>query len=780
MEQAYQPIADLLRHVRVRRRRLVRLRALGKGALAAAAIVSATLLVSRALPPVPLSVALVGVSGLLLAAGVLARALLRTRVVPTDRTLALLVEERIGTLEERLVSAVDIADVAPAERSAFAGAMIADAARAADAIAVERVIEPAVLRRAGFQAAASVAALAAALYLGRHSVTRTYDATTLALFPAAVGLDVTPGDARVEAGHGLEIHARLVGNAAPVVPQLLRAAVGGDDWQAMEMEATPDGRFALALSALTSSFQYRVVAGGASSGTFTVSVVRAPRVASIDVDYTYPAAFGLAPRSERDGGDIYGPPGTTVKVRIHTDAPAATGQMLLADRTSIALAAESDGRVLNGALTITGDGSYRVALADALGLASPGDTEYFIRTMDDRPPDVHVVRPASDRRVTSLEEVAIDAEAADDFGVASLELVYALRGGKEQVVPLQIPPQQTTVNASHMFYLEDLDVRPGDFISYYVRARDIPRGRRAVEARSDIFFLEIKNFEEEFTLMQSQAVMGGGASNPQLDELVNAQKEVIVATWKLDRRNQATRAQSAQDVRAVANAESELKTRVERLATSLRTSVMRDPRARLPPRRGGPSGAPAARPAGEKPTEEELMTAAATAMKTAAALLNAVKTAAAIAPEMEALNRLLEAQSDIRKRDVQRQLAGAGSGSNRNTQDLSSLFDRELARDQQTNYENSSSAQTREEQEASAADKIRELAQRQDELLKRQQDLASRRQQLTAEDVKRELEKLTREQNDLRQRAEDVAQEIARQQEANQNQQSESQGPQGQ
>src|SRR5262249_5343754 len=156
----------------------------------------------------------------------------------------------------------------------------------------------------------------------------------------------------------------------------------------------------------------------------------------------------------------------------------------------------------------------------------------------------------------------------------------AVRGGEEKVVPLRITPQQTTVNGSHLLFLEDLDVRPGDFISYYVRARDVARGRRSVEARSDIFFLEIKNFEEEFSLAQSQAASGGGASNPQLDELVAAQKEVIVATWKLDRRSQATNAQSAQDIRAVGKAEAELKVRVERVATSLRTSTMRDPRAR--------------------------------------------------------------------------------------------------------------------------------------------------------------------------------------------------------
>jgi hypothetical protein len=58
---------------------------------------------------------------------------------------------------------------------------------------------------------------------------------------------------------------------------------------------------------------------------------------------------------------------------------------------------------LDGELTVTAEGSYRVALADADGLNNPGDTEYFIRTIDDRPPDVRIVRPAADRQVSPIE-----------------------------------------------------------------------------------------------------------------------------------------------------------------------------------------------------------------------------------------------------------------------------------------------------------------------------------------------------------------------------------------
>ena len=59
---------------------------------------------------------------------------------------------------------------------------------------------------------------------------------------------------------------------------------------------------------------------------------------------------------------------------------------------------------------------------------------------------------------------------------------------------------------------------------------------------------------------------------------------------------------------------------------------------------------------------------------------------------MEALNQLLKAQADVKKRQIPQQ-AGGGSGGNRNIQDMSSLFDKELARHQQTNYETPKSAE---------------------------------------------------------------------------------------
>ena len=389
-------------------------------------------------------------------------------------------------------------------------------------------------------------------------------------------------------------------------------------------------------------------------------------------------------------------------------------------------------------LPVSADGSYRVALTSRDGLATTGDTEYFIRVLDDRPPEVRIVRPASDRQVTPLEEVTIEARADDDYGIQSFDLVYTVRGGPERVVPFTGEPATLNATGRHTLYLEDLGVVPGDFVTYYARARDVGRGKRSTEARSDIYFLEVAPFDQEFSAAQSQA-MAAAAAGRLVDDLVTAQKDVIVATWKLDRRSGAGR--SATDVKTVARAQGDVRQRTERAA-----GPMRGPRRR----------SSAGTTAGPDP-----LASAATAMARAESALDSMNTGAAVAPEMEALNHLLRAQAENRRREVMRQQAGMGGGGNRAQQDLSSLFDRELKRQQQTNYE---TPRTAEEHEQNGADdlleRLRALAARQEQLARQQDDLARSGDQLQAEERRRRLERLTREQSEARRQAEQLAQQM--------------------
>lgn len=662
--------------------------------------------------------------------------------------LARFVEERCPELEDRLVTAVDLGDGGHnLEQSVLAAPLVADATVRLRAIDLDRIISATTVKRAGLWAAAAAVLLLTVLVIGRDPAGRAFEAAGLYAFPSRFSLEVSPGNLKIRSGQPVRIRARLSagGGLSPTLHV-------GDD-RPREVTMTGDGRyeFSTAFDAVTESFTYRVSAGTISSPAYKVTVVRPPRVARIDLQYEYPSSFGLAPRIEEDSGDIYAPAGTRVHVRVRSDKPIVRGSMKLTDGQALPLTSVSP-EILSADLKIAEDGSYRIALADEDGLENPGDTEYFIRTLDDRPPDVRIVRPASDRQVTRLEEVTVEARADDDFGIERFELVYSVRGGPERVVPFRNAGRGLSVNGTHTLYLEELDVQPGDFVTYYARARDISRGRRATEAKSDMFFIEVKPYDEEFVSAQSQA--GGASGDRSLDDLAAAQKEIIIATWKLDRRSVSGR--SASDIQTVAGAQGELKNRAARSAAQFR---MQDPRWRRT-RPGQTSSPPAPSTAATDP-----MLSAVEAMGRAQVSLDGLKTAAALPHEMEALNQLLKAQADVRRRQVARQQASGmnGGGSGRPSEDLSSLFDRELQRQQQTNYETPPSAENRGEQARNdALDQIRDLAKRQDELNRQQQDLAKQRAQMTPEELKRQLERLTREQSELRRQAEELSRQMER------------------
>lgn len=756
-------VHDTLRGVRSRWIAAVSLRAVARALGGVAALVAAALGIDWLLAPADISVLLLAVVVGMAAVGFATWMLWPLRRVPTAGQVARFVEEQRPELEDRLTSATEL--VEQGDRTGFHDLVVADAATELQRTDIDSIVSRRAIARAALTAAGVVACLASVLWLAREPADRARRAAGLYLFPYTARIEVVPGDVKLVAGRPLAIKARLrspFGAPARTVP-VLRFG-DGQTWQTADMRPAAEG-FEFAFPAVNDPFKYQVSLASVSSPGYSVVVLRAPRVERIDLRYEYPAFIKLAPRLEEDGGDIYAPAGTTVRLRVLADKGVRSGAMVMGDGTRVELASVSE-RVLEGHLKLSEDGAYRVALADVDGLRNAGDTEYFIRLMDDRPPDVRIVRPGGDRDVTPLEEVVVEARADDDFGVERFELVYSVRGRGEQVLPLSRAAPAQAVTGARTLYLEDLSVQPGDFVTYYARARDVGRGKRATEARSDIFFLEVKPFEEEFVAAQSQAMAGGASGNRALDDLAAAQKEIIIATWKLDRR--AAAGKSDDDIKAIAQAQGELKARAEQMTNLLRPT-QRDARQR--PR---PGNAPA------EPALDDPMAKAVQAMGRAQAELEATRTARALPHEMEALNELLKAQAEVRRRQVARQNAqGGGGGVQRAQADLSALFDRELRRQQQTQYETRSSIEDREEEkENDALNRVKELAARQDELNRRQRDLARRQAQMTPEELKRELERLTREQSELRQTAEELSRQLAQQQQQQQQQRG-GQQPQG-
>jgi hypothetical protein len=748
LKDELQSLIDLVRRRWTRR---VALRTTAQAAAAAAVPIALAALLERVSRPQDVPLLVSAFAALLSAAAAALAVVWRRPRRPSDRQVARFIEEqgaaRAGTeLSDSVATAIDAADGPhdPA-RAAFLPLLLRDAIETLRTLPPETLLPAEAIRRATAAAASGLALLLIALGAAAPLLERAGATAWVRWVPGSVRVEVLPGSVSVPAGTALRIRASLHGPrriTRDISPELVLAA--DQSRRSVGMSRNGDA-FEFTVNAVDRTFSYEVSAGSARSSRYTVTALIAPRVQRIDVHYDYPDFAGVAPRDEQDAGDVYAPAGTRVRLRIHTDKTIAQGALTLTHAPAVPLRAAGT-RTLEADLTLARDDSYRVRLADTDGLHSSGETEYFIRLMDDRPPDVRILRPSADQQITPLEEVPIEARADDDYGIAKFELVYSVSGAAEHVVPFErVTGTNVQKIGARLLAAEDLRVGPGDVITYYARARDIARGKRSTQATSDIFFLEVKPFNGEFVAAQSQA--GGGGSDPQLESLIQAQKEIISSTWNVERRSQAGR--SADDVKAIAAAQADLKSRTEGQLMSRSSRG----RGRGPAPQRQVSGDPQRRQAAGDPIADAL-----DAMGRALQQLQTERTRDALTHEMAALNGLLQAQAEVRRRQVTQQANGAsGAGSNRAEQDLSALFDKELQRQQRTNYETRPSIETepdRAQSDSEALDRIRELARRQEDLSRRQAELANAN--LSAEEMKRQLEKLTREQSELREQAEEL------------------------
>jgi hypothetical protein len=62
--------------------------------------------------------------------------------------------------------------------------------------------------------------------------------------------------------------------------------------------------------------------------------------------------------------------------------------------------------------------------------------DYFIEAQRDKPPEIKMTRPGRDFKASPIEEVTVQVEAKDDFGLKNVELHYSVNGAPEKTVAM--------------------------------------------------------------------------------------------------------------------------------------------------------------------------------------------------------------------------------------------------------------------------------------------------------------------------------------------------------
>jgi hypothetical protein len=664
--------------------------------------------------------------------------------VPDER-VALYIEEHDPTLQASILSAVEMAPRVEA-------ADPPDLSRGLVRRLVESAIEQCqrveygtlVERRSLHRFSAVLAATALAGMLGALlSPAFLRQAAPFLFAPWSVRaaspyvIEVEPGNAEIARGGDQTIVARLSGFDSDKVELLTKTGETGE-WKRAPMAADEGGKgYRFMLLDVGARTEYLVEASGVRSAMFRLDVVDVPYVKRIDLEYLFPAYTGLPPQTVEDGGDVAALRGTEVRIRVTPTVRVASGRLQVVGEAATALSAEPDG-TLSGSLTVSKEGFYRIEFPAREGGLKAGSPDYSIDVLSDQPPSVAFLKPGRDAKVTPIEEVFTELKAEDDYGVARVQLTYSVNGGPERTLDLHKGAARKFVSAGHTFFLEELELQPGDFISYFARASDA--GPRPQTATTDIYFMEARPFGKEYRQAEQRGGGGGGAGGAD-GALSYQQRQIIAATFKMIRdRARFSEKEFGEDMAALALAQGRLLEQVESLVRRMSTRGILE------------SGSDFQKTA-------DFLRTAATEMGPAKDNLEKRKAKEALPPEQRALQHLQRAEAVFRDIQVSFGGGGGGGGSNLNAEDLADLFELELdkLRNQYETVERSGQEKV-ENQIDEAMQRLRELARRQEQENERMKQLAGRlpnqggggggsQRELAeqAEELGRKLERLARE-----------------------------------
>jgi hypothetical protein len=635
-------------------------------------------------------------------------------------------EQQFPQFEERLLTFVEARDGGPfVELLAEETAALAREAAPARIAPARRI---AALAGTGAVAAGVLGwlVLAGPGYLG-YGASLLWAGAPRGVTGAFYDIEVQPGDKIVRRRTDQTVTARLKGFQAQRA-RLFAKYRGASKWEQALMLPEPSGAaHEFVFAALPESVEYYVEAGGVRSKTYTLTVKDLPAVKRLRVTYQFPSWLALPAAVEDPGGDLRAVAGTVAELAIEFDRPLERGVIVLEDGRRIDLA--GSGTRFTARVPVEKDGAYHVAALEQ-NQAVRLSEDYFIEAKEDKEPVIRIARPGRDAKVSPVEEVTVEVEAEDEYGLNELNLVYSVNGGEEKKVPLLGRKGEKSAAGRHLIALEEYRLEPGDVVSLYATARDARS-----TAQTSMYFLEAQPFEKEYSQGQQQG--GGGMQGEEDDssQIGRRQKEIIVAT-SAELRSKDPKAQ-AENAKFLSEMQAKLRDQARTLAERARARQL--------------SGTNA-----EFQTFVKEMEAAAKSMDEAAPKLAARDWKGALPPEQKALQHLLRAEAVFRQIQVAFGQQGGGSGAAR---DLDNLFDLELDKEKnQFETGQQSSAEQRQKEVDEALQRLEELARRQQQLAEQQ-----KRENRQAQEQRWQQEMLRREAEELQKKLEQLSQQAQNQ-----------------
>jgi hypothetical protein len=559
------------------------------------------------------------------------------------------------------------------------------------------------------------------------------------------GISVTPGDTKIERGDSLVVLARF-GGALPPNVSLVMSESGATPKAIPLVKSLADPVFGGSVAEVANDFTYHIAYRGQRTRDFKVTVFEHPRLVRSDVDLNFPDYTKLPRKHIEDTRRVSAVEGTKIDFALQLNKPVKSAKLIARDgkKTEVPLTVSPDKAVATlPAFLPAKSQSYDLQLIDTEGRANKVASPFVIDVQPNRAPELRLASPRGDVRPSALEEVAFDGTVFDDFGTSAYGLAYSLAGAEPKFIELGRDGNAKEKRSfAHLLNLEELGAKPDDLISWYAWADDIGPDGNVRRTSGDLYFAEVRPFDEIFREaqnMESGEQQGGGGGGNQARKLTEIQKQVINATWKLQR--EGMKPKYPEDAKVVKEGQEQALGMAQEAAEEARS-----------------------------PRQQALWMTVTQEMEKAIEKLNeAAKApgplAQALPAEQAAYQALLKLQA--RETAVTRRNSKGGGGGGGASQRQIDQLDLKQSENRYETQRQAKAPQNQERREQLAVmNRLQELARRQQDLNERLKELQTALQEAQSEqqreDIKRRLKRLEEEQRQMLADADEVRQRMDR------------------
>ena len=568
---------------------------------------------------------------------------------------------------------------------------------------------------------------------------------------------VIPGDTEVERGRSLLVQAEF-GSQLPTDVQLVAVDAAQQSIVVPLVKSLSDPIFGGWITSVDADLTYHVEFADERSPDYKVTTFVYPELVRADATVIEPAYTGRGEREFEKVRRISILEGSRLTLTCRLNKPVESAVLVGDGTESIVLkpasvpsaTGSSEAEVTVAASWTPGQTqTFSLILTDNAERQNRQPPEFEITVVPNEPPELAVSFPARDTQVTPIEELSVEASAWDDFGLTEYGLIVNTTSGGEQTLLLgESAPREENVALAHLLELEAMQAEPRQLVSYYFYADDIGPDGQSRRTYSDMFFAEVRHFDEIYREMPAQQGQQGGGQAGQAGELVELQRQIVSAVWNVIRAWNPTRVDLleetySEDVSAIGESQQVVVDMTAELASALEDLE-------------------AQQHAGEA---LDHMQSVIQELSTARRELSVDPLPDARDAAQSAYRSLLQLQARIHI--VKQQQSGGGGGGSANKNNDRQLDQLELENDR-NRYEQQRQPEQQQEanrEQLQVLNRLRELAQRQEDINEQIKELENKLRDADEderEELERELKRLQEEQEELLRDLDEVRERMER------------------